>query len=169
VILLVKGMVKSKWIKELVVLPVVTAVLLVAMTVVVPGKTLLVQSVNAEDVNIENAHDVKHEAKAPIATSGDNVYIVWWSNKTGNDEIMFRASTDNGKTFGDKINLSNSTDRSVDAEIGASGKSVYVTWWEETQNGSEEVRKPVFRASTDNGKTFGETFVLASNTTKGAG
>jgi hypothetical protein len=31
--------------------------------------------------------------KAPIATSGDNVYIAWWTNKTGNDEVMFRAST----------------------------------------------------------------------------
>jgi hypothetical protein len=162
-------MIKSRWTKELVVLPIMTTVLLVAMTVVVPGKIALVQSAHAEDVNIENAHDVKHEAKAPIATSGDNVYIVWWSNKTGNDEIMFRASTDNGKTFGDKINLSNSTERSVDAEIGAAGKSVYVTWWEETHNGNEETRKPVFRASTDNGKTFGETFVLTSNTTKDAG
>ncbi len=79
---------------------------------------------------------------------------------------MFRASADNGKTFGDKINLSNSTERSVDAEIGSAGKSVYVTWWEESANGTEETRKPVFRASTDNGKTFGETFTLTSNTTK---
>ena len=47
--------------------------------------------------------------KAPIATSGNNIYIAWWTNKTGNDEVMFRASTDGGKTFGDKINLSNST------------------------------------------------------------
>lgn len=161
-------MIKCKLTKGLVAIPIMTTVFLVVMTVVVPGKTITLQSASAEDVNLENPHDIKHEAKAPIATSGDNVYIVWWSNKTGNDEIMFRASTDNGKTFGDKINLSNSTERSVDAEIGAAGKSVYVTWWEESENGSEETRKPVFRASTDNGKTFGETFVLTSNTTKGA-
>ena len=48
-------------------------------------------------------------AAAPIATSGDNVYITWWRNKTGNMEVMFRASTDNGVTFADKINLSNTT------------------------------------------------------------
>jgi hypothetical protein len=60
--------------------------------------------------------------KAPIATSGDNVYITWWSNKTGNFEVMFRASTDNGATFGDKINLSNTTEAdSDDAEMAASG------------------------------------------------
>ena len=58
--------------------------------------------------------------EAPIATSGDNVYITWWTNKTGNEEAMFRASTDNGATFGDKINLSNTTAAdSDDAEIGS--------------------------------------------------
>ena len=46
--------------------------------------------------------------KAPPAITGDNVYVAWWTNKTGNEEVIFRASTDVGKTFGDKINLSNS-------------------------------------------------------------
>ena len=36
---------------------------------------------------------------APIAASGDNVYVTWWDNKIGNWEIYFRASTDNGATF----------------------------------------------------------------------
>jgi hypothetical protein len=67
--------------------------------------------------------------RAPIAISGNNVYIAWSSNKTGNDEVMFRASTDNGVTFGNKINLSNTTEAdSQDAEISASSNKVYVTW-----------------------------------------
>jgi hypothetical protein len=42
---------------------------------------------------------------APIAASGDkNVYVTWWSNKTGNDEVMFKASTDSGKTWSNKMN-----------------------------------------------------------------
>src|SRR6476659_431203 len=76
---------------------------------------------------------VNHEeqrTKAPIATYGDNVYIAWWTNKTGNNEVIFRASSDGGKTFGDKINLSNSTVNSERAEIGTSGKNVFVTWWQ---------------------------------------
>jgi hypothetical protein len=37
---------------------------------------------------------------APMATSGDNVYVTWWTNKTpGNNEVMFRSSTDNGAIF----------------------------------------------------------------------
>ncbi len=69
--------------------------------------------------------------KAPVAISGDNVYVSWWTNKTGNDEVMFRASADAGKTFGDRINLSNTTNSdSQDAEIAADGIRVTVTWWE---------------------------------------
>jgi hypothetical protein len=98
-------------------------------------------------------------SKAPIATSGDNnVYVTWWSNKTGNDEVMFKASTDGGKTFGNKMNLSNTPNSdSQDVQIAASGNNVYVTWWERNQTMNE----PVLRVSNDNGKTFGETIMLS--------
>lgn len=44
---------------------------------------------------------------------------------------MFRASSDGGATFADKINLSNSTNaESQDVEIAADGENVIVTWWE---------------------------------------
>lgn len=99
-------------------------------------------------------------AAAPIATSGSNVYVTWWSNKTGNnDEVMFKASADAGKTFGNKVNLSNSPkSNSQDAQIAADGNNVYVTWWERNQTMNE----PVMRASKDNGKTFGEKIMLSA-------
>jgi hypothetical protein len=102
--------------------------------------------------------DVKR--KAPIATSGDNnVYITWWANKTGNDEVMFKASTDAGKTFGEKMNLSNSpTSDSQDVQISASGNNVYVSWWERSATSNE----PVLRVSNDNGKTFGQLIMLSA-------
>lgn len=79
----------------------------------------------------ENQATSSPRTQAPIATSGDNnVYVTWWSNKTGNDEVLFRASTDGGKTFGDKMNLSNSKTQSQDVQIAASGRNVYVSWWE---------------------------------------
>lgn len=104
------------------------------------------------------------ERKAPIAISGDNTYIAWWTNKTGNDEVLFRASTDGGATFADKINLSNSTDaESQDAEIAADGDNVVITWWERNQTAEE----PVVRMSTNNGVTFGPLLKLAANGTIG--
>lgn len=103
---------------------------------------------------------------APIAASSNNVYISWWTNKTGDLEIMFRASADNGQTFGPKINLSNSPRvDSVDASIAASENNVYVSWRERTNQTSND---PVMRVSNDNGQTFGPILKLASNGTIGA-
>ena len=105
--------------------------------------------------------------EAPVDITGDNVYVAWWTNKTANNnnEVMFRASTDGGATFGDKINLSNTTDAdSTRAEIDSDADSVVVTWWETNQTDDT----PVMRVSTDNGATFGPTLVSATNGTLGA-
>jgi hypothetical protein len=103
--------------------------------------------------------DMGEFRKAPMAASGDNVYIAWWTNKTGNDEVMFKASTDGGKTFGNKTNLSNTPNiDSINAEISAAGNNVYISWWEVQKNGTQD---PVLRVSNDNGKTFGEKIMLS--------
>ena len=104
--------------------------------------------------------------KVPVAISGDNIYLTWSSNKTGNDEVMFRASADAGKTFSNEIDLSNSTNsNSQDAEIAADGVKVVVTWWERNQTSNE----PVMIISNDGGKTFGPMLKLAANGTLSTG
>jgi hypothetical protein len=96
----------------------------------------------------------------PVKVSGDNIYLTWWTNKTGNDEVMFRASSDGGKIFGDKINLSNTPKSdSVNVQIAEDEGKVAVTWWERNSTSNE----PVMRVSTDNGKTFGDTIHLSAN------
>lgn len=107
---------------------------------------------------------LKKERAAPIAISGDNIYAAWWTNETGTDEVMFRASTDGGASFGDQINLSNTTDAdSTRAEIDADADSVVVTWWETNQTDDT----PVMKVSNDNGETFGPLLTLATNGTIG--
>ena len=105
--------------------------------------------------------------RAPPAVTGDNVYVVWWTDQgtpNSNGEVMFRASTDGGSTFGDKINLSNTTDAdSTRAEVDSDADSVVVTWWETNQTADT----PVMRVSTDNGATFGPLLLLATNGTIG--
>jgi hypothetical protein len=101
---------------------------------------------------------------APVAISGSNVYVTWWTNNTANDneEVMFRASTDGGQTFGEKINLSNTTNtESVDAMIDAEDSNVVITWWE--RNGTSD--EPVARISTNAGETFGPILQLSQNET----
>ena len=94
----------------------------------------------------------------------NDVYVAWWTNKTGNDEVMYRMSSDAGKTFTDKVNLSNTPNSdSVDVEISADEGRVAVSWWERNQT----LNDPVIRISNDNGKTFGPTLKLATNGTIG--
>lgn len=97
----------------------------------------------------------------PIASSGNNVYVVWSGNDTGHLEITFRVSTDNGQTFEDKVNLSNTPGvDSIDPQISASGNHVYITWWEDYGNGT---RVPFFKTSNDYGITFEPAFSLSRN------
>jgi len=113
--------------------------------------------------NISNAisDQIAPVLLAPMATSGNNVYIVWPSNATGHLEISFRASSDNGQTFADKVNLSNTPNvDSTDPQIAISDNHVYISWWEDYGNGT---RAPFFRTSNDNGHTFGLSLSLSDN------
>jgi len=104
------------------------------------------------------------EPYAPMFISGDNVYIVWLTNSTGNWEVMFRASDDHGSTFGDKVNLSNSSQTdSVNADISAEGYRVFVSWWESNQ--TKGTGESVMRMSEDNGVNFGPVKELSTNGT----
>jgi hypothetical protein len=110
----------------------------------------------------------QREPKAPMAASedGNNVYVVWWINRSGNWEVMFRASTDGGATFGDRISLSNSPDtQSQTAEILAVGDSVFVSWWELNENVHPHTNESVLRVSNDGGQTFGPVINLGTKGT----
>jgi hypothetical protein len=100
--------------------------------------------------------------EANIVVSGENAYIVWATNETGNFEVMLRASNDGGETFGAKINLSNSSDRdSENVEVAASGNRVFVVWHENNPDNSSS--ESVLRISDDNGQTFGPFLRLAAD------
>ena len=89
---------------------------------------------------------------------------MWGNNDTtdNNTEIMFRASNDGGQSYGDKVNLSNSTgSNSTDFDVEATIDNVIVSWWETNQTSAESVI--VF--SGDRGATFGPILRLASNGT----
>jgi hypothetical protein len=93
----------------------------------------------------------------PIGAFDENVYLSWLSNKTGNWETMFRTSNDSGKTFADKINLSNATGSdSQDPNIAAYGDNVYVTW-HDNKTGNWDT---YIRTSKDRGQTFGDIILI---------
>src|SRR6266498_2014391 len=96
--------------------------------------------------------------RASMAVSDNNIYLTWWDNKTGNNEVFFAANIDGGKTFGKEINLSNAKGGSADSQISAQGNNVYVTWWDNKTGDWQEFSK----VSNDNGKTFGDAVALKS-------
>src|ERR687887_668257 len=95
-------------------------------------------------------------------TAGDNVYVVWQSNKGhGISNIYFRASKDNGTTFGNIINLSHNTGLSSSPQIAAYNNNVYVVWQSNKGRGISNI---YFRASKDKGTTFGNIINISHNT-----
>ena len=95
-----------------------------------------------------------------IAASGNNVYVIWTDNTTGNGDVYFKRSMNNGGTFGGTENLSNNTGASLSPHIAASGNNVYVIWTDNT-TGNGDV---YFKRSMNNGGTFGGTENLSNNT-----
>ena len=107
------------------------------------------------------------EENTRIEASGHSVYVVSWDKKSGNWEVFFARSIDNGQTFEKTINLSNSSNaRSDRAWLVVEGNNVYVSWWETARNGTQ---MPVFIASNDNGATFGPVLKLAADGPIGRG
>jgi|SRR5918994_4772673 hypothetical protein len=142
-----------------------TLVTLATITVVVATAGPTIIGINrSADAFVIPGLGGRADSKAPVVVSGDNIYVAWWTNNTenGNEEVMFRSSNDGGETFGDKVNLSNSSEAdSWRVEIAAEGADVAVTWWETNQTSDT----PVARISIDGGQTFGPVLRLATNGT----
>ncbi|HEU4448187.1 MAG TPA: sialidase family protein [Nitrososphaeraceae archaeon] len=128
----------------------------------------------SEPVNLTN--NARDSVYAQVASSGENVYIVWQENPPSgfssqrdgliNYEIFIKKSVDGGQTFGDEINLSNNPGFSEHPQIAASGNNVYVAWIDNSPlagstSQAEDNKKIMFKKSTDMANTFGDTITLS--------
>ncbi len=82
-----------------------------------------------------------------IAATGSYVHIVWYDLGTGNAEIFYKRSTDNGLTWESEMRLTNDPAPSYMPSIGVSGSNVHVVWYDQ-RDGNYEV---YYKRSTDNG------------------
>ena len=100
-----------------------------------------------------------------ISSSGNNVYVVWEDSTpgTGDTDIFFAFSTDNGQTFSTPDNLNNETSDFSDPQISSSGNNVYVVWEGDSTlaDGDDDI---FFAFSTDNGQTFSPPVNLSEST-----
>jgi hypothetical protein len=138
---------------------IVTLILLSFMLVYSPASTIDAQpSQLRKPINLSN--NTGNSYFPQIAVSGaknqsdiDNILVLWTDNTTGNGDIYFKRSVDNGTSFGNIENLSNSTGNSTDAQIAVNENNVYVVWTDNT-TGNGDI---YFKRSVDNGTSFGST------------
>jgi hypothetical protein len=117
------------------------------------------QGENSSSQNISN--NPGNSTDGRIGVYQNNVYLVWTDDTTGNKEIHFKRSVDNGTTFGSPENLSNNLGNSTDVRIGVFKNNVYLVWTDDT-TGNGDI---YFKRSVDNGTTFAETRNLSTNNT----
>ena len=110
-------------------------------------------------INLSN--NTGDSAFPQIATIGNNVYVTWFDDTPGNNDIFFAASNNNGTSFRTPINLSNNTGISFLPQIAASGNNVYVTWIDSTPASNSDT---FFAVSNNNGVSFGTPINLSNNT-----
>ncbi|MEM2140966.1 hypothetical protein [Nitrososphaera sp.] len=108
-------------------------------------------------INISQSGGTVVNANPNIFVSATNVYTVWVERLSGNNEVIFKKSTDSGATFGSGINLSNSAGSSQNPQMAVAGNSVYVVWEEDSPNDI------LFAGSTNSGTTFGSPVNVSSN------
>jgi hypothetical protein len=115
--------------------------------------------------DIENLSDSNGESDQPQITAvGDNVYVVWRDNSSGNNDIYFRKSSDKGNSFSIPDNLSDNNGSSIDPKIAVTGNNVYVIWSDDT-SGNGDI---YFISSADNGAVFAPMKNLSINYTGAA-
>jgi hypothetical protein len=96
-----------------------------------------------------------------IAAYKEKIHVAWIDNSLGNKEILFSRSIDNGTTFSEAINVSNTTNtNSHNLEISAFENDVYIVWLDEDE---EENGIILFKASNDGGETFSNPITIAHN------
>jgi len=119
---------------------------------------LLASTITTMQLQLAGASEIvwRHPraSDAPIAASGNIVYIAWSNNDTGHWNVLFTKSNDDGKTFLKTMIISSpNKDHIINTPVGiaASGSHVYITW---TTNKTGKL-ETVFRTSNDGGSTFG--------------
>jgi len=98
-----------------------------------------------------------------IASVGNHVYVIWVDDSSGQREVMFSKSLDSGKTFSNRIVVSQNSLGPYHAELAAKGQNVYIVW---NSFGMETSNVILLAKSNDEGKNFGELIEIGEGDTE---
>ena len=117
---------------------------------------------NGSTFQFTNLSNSSFAWNARMLVSGDNVFVVWNQKMIPKSDVFFSMSNNNGISFSEPINVSNSQEESFDAGIQVSGNTVYFVWNES----NDETTDIFFSKSNDNGKTFESKINLSNSKTQ---
>ena len=97
-------------------------------------------------------------ASPTVAVIGAYVHVAWADVRTGDGEIFYKRSTDNGVTWSPDLNIVNNPDwNASNPAIAAAGSDVHVIWFD--HRGDDYV---YYRRSTNKGQTWEPEFRFGS-------
>jgi hypothetical protein len=113
-------------------------------------------------LNLSNSSGISSDPK--IDFFGSNIYVIWEEYvPTKGPDIFFRSSFDNGNSFGNITNLSNSITDSSDFEVGSytqigdigvdNSGTIYIVWTD-LWIGLPQIEDVTLSKSYNNGTTF---------------
>ena len=120
---------------------------------------LLWDTYGQNDIYLNLSSNIGNSGFPKISIIEEKFYVIWTDNTTGNGDVYFKRSMDNGGTFGGTENLSNNTGASLSPNIATSGNNVYVIWTDNTTGNGDVYLK----ASLENGNKFKGKKILAKN------
>ena len=110
-------------------------------------------------VNLTNNNE--DSVYGQVGSSNNNTYVVWQESVPGNTdrnfEIFFKKSSDDGNSFGERIQVSDNIGFSEHPQMASENNNVYVVWADDTN-----VNKQIyFKKSNNGGNSFGEQMLLS--------
>ncbi|HZR46776.1 MAG TPA: hypothetical protein VFA47_08740 [Candidatus Manganitrophaceae bacterium] len=115
-------------------------------------------SLPADVVNISK--DATTSIAPAAAASGDRIYVAWVDQGNAqNFDIFVSRSTDGGTVFDPPLNISQSSDSSLNPRVALSGSALYIVWEEFISEKNES--DILFRKGEDQGGTWVWTPPLA--------
>lgn len=96
-----------------------------------------------------------------LAVGGNNIYITYYRNTTGNSEIFMVKSSDGGVTFGNEVQITNSIRLAQVPQIVASGDTVLVAYEDRDVDYNYQI---FLIASLDGGTTWSTPQNLSQTT-----
>jgi hypothetical protein len=97
-----------------------------------------------------------------VTAEGNNVYVVWQDNTSGNYDIYFKSSSTNGTKFKSLRNLSKDDGTSEFPQI-ESYKNLFYVVWKDFTNGTDRIFiKEGRKNSSNNATEFGSLMKVSS-------